>query len=78
MLEPYGLTDFSKDGAGADVDPLKSQGTLVMDFLPDSQRYFDVHHTPVDTFDKVSKRELEMGAASIAALTFLLDKYGLK
>jgi carboxypeptidase Q len=77
LLEPYGLTDFSQDGAGADVEPLKAQGVLVMDFLPDSQRYFEVHHTPADTFDKVSKRELEMGAASMAALTFLLDKYGL-
>jgi carboxypeptidase Q len=77
LFEPYGLTDFSQEGAGADVEPLADQGALVLDFLPDGQRYFDYHHTPADTFDKVSKRELELGAAAIAALAFLVDKYGL-
>jgi hypothetical protein len=46
--------------------------------LPDSQRYFNYHHTPEDTFDKVDKRELELGAAAMAALVYLIDMYGLK
>jgi hypothetical protein len=79
LFEPYGLSDFGAEGGGADIGPLGKQGhTLLIEFLPDSQRYFDYHHTPVDTFDKVSKRELELGAASIGALVFLIDKYGLK
>ena len=76
MLEPYGLTDFSQGGGGADIGPLEPQGTVVLGFVPDSQRYFDYHHTPADTFDKVSKRELELGAASMTALVYLIDKYG--
>jgi hypothetical protein len=44
-------------------------------FIPDSQRYFDVHHAASDTFDKINKRELELGAASIAAMIYLLDMY---
>ncbi|MFZ1805644.1 MAG: M28 family peptidase [Cyclobacteriaceae bacterium] len=78
MLAPYGLTDFSKDGGGADIGPLGPQGVALFGFLPDSQRYFNYHHTEEDTFDKVDKRELELGAASMAALTYLIDQDGLK
>lgn len=78
LLEPYGLSDFGQEGGGADIGPLARMNVALIGFLPDSQRYFDYHHTPQDTFDKVNKRELEMGAASMAALTYLLDKYGLK
>ena len=44
---------------------------------PDSQRYFDYHHAANDTFDAVNKRELELGAATMASLVYLVDKYGL-
>ncbi|MBS1559701.1 MAG: M20/M25/M40 family metallo-hydrolase [Bacteroidetes bacterium] len=77
LFEAYGLTDFDHPGGGADISPLASSGTALIDFSPDTQRYFDYHHTPEDTIDKVSPRELEMGAAAMAALVFLLDKYGL-
>jgi hypothetical protein len=78
LLEPYGLTDFSQEGGGADISPLAPQGVPLMGYLPDSQRYFNYHHTPEDTFDKVDKRELELGAAAMAALVYLMDAYGLK
>lgn len=78
LLEPYGLSDFSQEGGGADIGPLARQGVALLGFLPDSQRYFNLHHTAEDTIDKVDKRELELGAASMAALVYLIDKYGLK
>lgn len=78
LLEPYGLSDFSQEGGGADISPLAPQGVPLMGFLPDSQRYFNYHHTSEDTFDKVDKRELELGAASMAALLYLIDQYGLR
>lgn len=78
MLEPYGLSDFSQQGGGADIGPLEVQGTTVIGYLTDSQRYFNYHHTREDTFDKVDKRELELGAASMAALVYLIDRNGLK
>lgn len=77
LLEPYGLTDFNGEGGGADIGPLGPLGVPLFGYLPDSQRYFDYHHTQEDTFDKVSKRELELGAAAMAALTFLIDSKGL-
>lgn len=77
LLEPYGL-NLSKGGSGADISGLKTQKGLLAGFAPDSQRYFDYHHTAIDTFEAVNKRELELGAAAITSLVYLLDKYGLK
>lgn len=76
VLEPYGL-HIKKGGGGADISPLKKQGVLLIGFEPDSQRYFDYHHTAADVFEAVNKRELELGTAAMASLIFLLDKYGL-
>ena len=76
LLEPYGLA-IRKGGSGADISGLKEQKGLLFGFEPDSQRYFDYHHTAIDTFDAVDKRELELGAASMMSLVYLLDKYGL-
>ncbi len=76
LFETYGLS-FSKGGSGADVGRLKSQKGLLFGFRPDSQRYFDYHHTRTDTLDAVNKRELELGVASIASLVYMIDKYGL-
>lgn len=77
LFEPYGIYDFGKPGGGADIGPLGEQGTTLLGFLPDPQRYFNYHHTIIDTFDKVDKRELELGAASMTALVYLIDKYGI-
>ena len=75
LLSPYGLHDISEGHAGADIGPLKSETISLMSYRPDSQRYFDYHHASNDTFDKVNKRELELGAASMASLVYLLDNY---
>ncbi|WP_233752820.1 M28 family peptidase [Flavilitoribacter nigricans] len=76
LLEPYGLT-LSPGGSGADISGLKSQGGLLFGLYPDSQRYFDYHHTDADRFETVNKREMELGAGAMTALVYLLDKYGL-
>ncbi|MEQ9169347.1 MAG: M20/M25/M40 family metallo-hydrolase [Fulvivirga sp.] len=79
LFEPYGIYEFGLPGGGADIGPLnKSQGTLIIGLMPDSQRYFDYHHTDNDTFDKVNKRELHLGAAGMTALVYMMDKYGVK
>lgn len=77
LLEPYGLYDFSGSGGGADIGPLHTQGVPVMELRTDSQRYFDVHHCALDTFESVNPRELELGAASMAALMYLVSEHGL-
>ncbi|MCU7552375.1 M20/M25/M40 family metallo-hydrolase [Chitinophagaceae bacterium LB-8] len=76
-LEPFNVLYFKEGEGGVDIDPLKDQGALLIGFKPEGQRYFDIHHTQEDTFDKVNKRELELGAAAITALIYLIDKDGL-
>lgn len=75
LLSPYGLHDIEKGGSGADISPLKGESVTLVGYRPDSQRYFDYHHTTIDTFDKVNKRELELGSASMASIIYLMDKY---
>ncbi len=75
---PYLLRDWRPGYGGADINHMEKQGTLLIGFSPDSQRYFDVHHAETDTFDQVNKRELELGAASMAALAWIISEYGVK
>ncbi len=77
LFAPYGIYNFQKGMGGADVGPLLAYGTTVAGLLPDSQRYFDYHHTRIDSIDKVNKRELELGAAAMAALVYLVDQHEL-
>ena len=75
LLSTYGLHDLDKGGSGADISPLKGENVTLVGYRPDSQRYFDYHHTSRDTFDKVNKRELELGSAAMASIVYLMDKY---
>lgn len=78
LLKPYGTMELSDGGGGADIGPLnKAFGTPVAGLSPDGQRYFDHHHARNDTFEAVNKRELLLGALNMAALVYLVDKYGL-
>jgi carboxypeptidase Q len=75
LFTPYFIDHIRKGGGGADISPLEKFGVPCIGYEPDNQRYFDIHHTPDDTFDKVHKRELELGAAAIGSLIYLIDKY---
>jgi hypothetical protein len=77
LFEPYSVYYFQAGTGGADVNPLLAHGATVAGLQPDSQRYFDIHHTGEDSIDKVNPRELELGAAAMASLVYLVDKYGL-
>lgn len=73
----YELSEFGKGYGGVDISPLKDEfpGIPLFGFVPDSQRYFDFHHAPSDVFESVNKRELELGAAAISSMIYLLDRH---
>ncbi|MDC0925620.1 M20/M25/M40 family metallo-hydrolase [Flavobacteriaceae bacterium] len=72
---PYLSDRFELGGSGADIGPLKPQGLILAGLKPDSQRYFDHHHSDNDRFEHVNKRELELGAAAMTALIYMMDNY---
>lgn len=78
LFEPYLIHDFEMGHGGADIGPLAQEGNVIAGLRPDSQRYFDYHHAANDTFEAVSRRELELGAATMASLVYLFDAYGVK
>jgi carboxypeptidase Q len=78
LLCPYGGCETERGGGGSDIGYLnRNQKTPVAGYMPDSQRYFDLHHARNDVFEAVNRRELELGAVNMAALVYLVDKYGL-
>lgn len=74
LLSPYGLNEIDRGSGGSDIGPLAPQGTVLLGFKPDPQRYFEYHHASNDRFETVNQRELEMGAASMASMIYLIDK----
>lgn len=78
LFYPYDLRDWRKGYGGTDINPMEDQGTMLIGYMPDSQRYFDVHHSALDRFELVNHRELQLGAASIAGLIYLISEYGVK
>ena len=78
LLMPYGTHEINEGGAGADIDTLNKIFKIpIAGLSPDSQRYFDYHHAETDVFEAVSKRELDLGAANMTALIWLVSEYGL-
>jgi len=66
-----------KGGGGADIGELGRQGVPTIGLRVEGNRYFDYHHSDHDTIDRVNERELELGAASIAILAYVLAEEGL-
>lgn len=72
LFRNYGWDKIDLGGGGADIGPLKGNCKTLIGFTPDSQRYFDYHHTENDVFEAVNERELHLGAAAITSLVWLL------
>tara|TARA_A100001011_G_scaffold271728_1_gene280989 strand:+ start:9498 stop:10877 length:1380 start_codon:yes stop_codon:yes gene_type:complete len=75
-FDPYMIDRFTLGGSGSDIAPLKDGKIVLSGLRPDSQRYFEYHHAANDTFDAINKRELELGAAAMTSLIYLVDQYG--
>lgn len=76
LLAGFELYRFNEGYSGVDVRPLRDYfpEMLQLGLAINSQRYFDYHHSDADVFETVNKRELELGAAAIGAMLYLLDQ----
>ena len=77
LFQRIGLQWIRPGGGGVDIGPLGASGAILMGPVPDSQRYFDVHHSGTDTLDKVNPRELQLGANIMALMAYLLSEEGV-
>ncbi|MEN9333687.1 MAG: hypothetical protein RLY35_867 [Bacteroidota bacterium] len=75
LFEPYNLHTFKRGWSGVDIGPLKNDEVALFALSVDNQRYFDYHHTANDIFENVNKRELQLGAASMTSLVYLIDQH---
>ena len=76
LLAHFELFSFKKGYAGTDIRPLKEfyPDMVQLGLTPNPQVYFDYHHTDNDIFENVNKRELELGAAAMATMVYLMDQ----
>ncbi len=75
-LEKASVEWIKKGGSGVDVSKIKNAKAL-LGFVPDDQRYMDLHHSANDVFEEVHPREFELGTAAMAVMVYLLSEEGL-
>ena len=77
FFKPYDINIFKPGYGGVDINPLEEVGAVLIGYLPDPTHYFDWHHCANNTFDQINFEDFQKGSAAMAALIYLIDKYGL-
>ena len=72
LLRPLGADGVVAGEGGADIEPLHAASVPLLGLRLDTTRYFDWHHSPADTLDKVDARELALGTAALAIAAYVL------
>jgi hypothetical protein len=72
LAAPVGAEAVVAGGGGADIEPMRGAGVPLVGLRLDGTRYFDWHHSPADTLDKVDARELAAGASALAVAAYVL------
>ncbi len=69
-LAPLGIVrGTGKAGDGADIQPIMKLGrTSGVDLNQSGQRYFDIHHTPEDTLERIDPEQLRQNVAAWTAM----------
>ncbi len=75
-LEQFGAHNVKPGGSGADVGQLKEFGVVCLGLEVEGSIYFDYHHTPADTVDKVNPRELARCVATMALAAYHIAEHG--
>ena len=76
LMSALGPIRITTGGGGADIGPLGRSGVPMLGLDVEGSRYFDYHHTPADTLDKVNPRDLEESAAAMAIMAYVLADMG--
>ena len=73
-LAPMGasLLDRRDEGAGSDIDYMDALGVPTLAPIVDTRTYFDYHHSPADTLDKVEPENIRRQVAVLAMMAYFL------
>lgn len=74
ILSPLGIVRGGSDvpGGGPDIIPLAKKGVPTIRLNQNGHDYFDLHHTPDDTLDKIDPDNLAQNIAAYAATIYLI------
>lgn len=70
LLSGIGADRIAPTGGGADIGPITREGVVGASLDVEGSHYFDIHHTPADTLDKVDPRELALCVATMAVMAY--------
>src|SRR5213595_2143813 len=71
VLQEIGAGSLNlSEHVGADTEPMEKAGVPAFSPMQDSRFYFNYHHTPADTLDKIVPRELQENAAVVAIAAY--------
>lgn len=72
LLEPLDAGAIFRGGGGADIGPLMKDGVPGLSLRTVGERYFDWHHSPADTLDKVDPVHFRRATAMLAVMGWSL------
>jgi carboxypeptidase Q len=72
LLAGIRASNIAPNGGGADIGPIMREGVPGASLDVDGKHYFDIHHTPADTLDKVDPQELALCVAAMAVMAYVV------
>jgi len=72
LFEPLGSSRFFPSYSGADVGPMVAEGVAGLGLNHDTTKYWEIHHTEADTFEKIVREDLNVNVAGMALMVYLL------
>lgn len=77
LLSQYGMGRILAQHRGVDIAAMKDLSKVLLSLDCASHRLFDIHHSELDTLDKLNYREVTLGAVAMTVMAFLISEYGL-
>jgi len=72
LLKSLGADTIAASGGGADIGPAGTAGNIPMMSHLVKGDYFLIHHTPADTIDRITPKQMSDNAAAIAVMTYIV------
>ena len=72
LLKSIGADSIAASGGGADIGPAGTAGNIPMMSHLVKGDYFLIHHTPADTIDRITPKQISDNAAAIAVMTYVV------